>query len=294
MSEHAILTMGSNDVDELRGWLDEQKKSKPKKLVLRARQDTGVEQIVRELPYDPDDKKTSSDEIAQSFIGRARSAARVQTGRTSFVVNAYNERNESLDMFAFVITTEPPVRRDESAQVQLTALLMRHTEASARLALGHTLGIVDKYRELLEAREAQIASLEHRIVQMTEANERVMSIRFERELTMLQASDDLETKRYAREKFDLLLPVVMSKIAPGALAPVKGGFLAEEMVEKIMSSLSSDQTQRIMAILDPEQQIALATIAQAYNQRGADKQAKREAAAKAEADARKAAADAAA
>jgi hypothetical protein len=272
MSEHAITTLQGSDLADLIAWIDEQHRQKAKRVVLRVRQDTGTEQVVREMPLDPDGASAAS-EIAQSLMGRARSAARLQSGRTSFVVNAYNERGDAIDLFGFVITSETAIRRDEAVHVELTSLLMRHTEASARLSLGHTLAIVEKYRELLEAREAQVASLERRITDMAEANERVMSIRFEREMMTLQANADVEGKRYAREKFDLLLPVLMSKVLPDAAKPVRGSFLLEEMVDKVVSSLTTSQMTQIMPILNTEQQVALASIVQAYNERGTARQA---------------------
>ncbi|MFI5296770.1 MAG: hypothetical protein ACHREM_01620 [Polyangiales bacterium] len=269
MNDHAIASLGSSDLADLRSWLEEQHKQKAKRVVMRVRSDTGAESIVREIAIEPDSEATV-DESAQSLMNRARSAARLQPGRTAFLLSAYSERADVIDSFGFVLTIEAAIKRDEAVHVELTSLLMRHTEASARLSLGHTLAIVQKYRELLDAREAQISALENRIAEMAETHERVMSIRFEREERSAERQASLEDRRYAKEKFDLLLPVVLSKVLPSAALPGTN-VLADEMVDQVLSTLRPDQLERIRGILDMEQQVTFFALYSAYQTRAVER-----------------------
>jgi hypothetical protein len=270
MSDQAIVTTSSSDRSDLSAWLDDQKRQKVTRVVLRLRTETGVEQVVRELRLDGEDKPQSH-EIADGLMSRARNSARMVRGRAMFSVCGLGAGNETVDSFGFSVTSDEPRHVENNPSNELLALLMRHTEVSARMSIGCTSDLINKWRDLVEVKDAENAALRAEIARMAEDASELAAARSERELMLIQARQNDRRDAKLWEKFDLLLPVALRYLAPSAAQPKSGVFL-EDLVEKIVSSLTEEQMERIAVILSVEQRIALIQLVQAYNERGAKRQ----------------------
>jgi hypothetical protein len=260
---------------DLVAWLEDQKKPKVARIVLRRRSDAGLEETLREVHIDGDNAAAPAD-TAGSLMSRARNSARLLPGRSIFNVCALGTSNETIDTFSFAVDGEQDTSGSRDQTIRMTDMLMRHTEASARLALGNTLAITNKYREMLEMVQADNAVLRDQVGALLKEIESMNAQRFEQDMTVRAHEKEEEATRYAREKFDLLVPVLMSKVAP-QLAQAGSGILLEDQVEKILASLRPDQVTRIISALDMEQQVAFGELMQAYGARAMKRQEERKA-----------------
>ena len=105
----------------------------------------------------------------------------------------------------------------------MTAMLMRHTESSARLSLGHSREIVDQYQtllgqehthhtRLLEQAYARIRVLEARETEALELREKLQSHAIERDCQLDALKRKDEMRKFAIEKLGPVIPILMAKL----------------------------------------------------------------------------------
>ena len=105
----------------------------------------------------------------------------------------------------------------------LIAMLMQHTESSARLSLGHSREIVDQYQtllgqgtghltRLLEQAYARIRVLEARETEAMNLRDKLQSAAAERagQLEALKRKDEM--RKFALEKLGPMVPIIMAKL----------------------------------------------------------------------------------
>jgi hypothetical protein len=158
----------------------------------------------------------------------------------------------------------------------ITAMLMRHTESSARLSLGHSREIVDQYQtllgtehthhtRLLEQAYARIRVLEGRESEALELREKLQSHSFEREAQVDALKRKDEMRKFAIEKLGPVIPIVISKLLGGA--PASGNAAASwaagvaSAAASFVQSLTPDQLGGVARLLTEEQ---LAIFSQLY------------------------------
>lgn len=141
---------------------------------------------------------------------------------------------------------------------------MRHTEASARLALGHTNEVVRHYQRLLDAAHERIRELESRHNEVMQLYETLTLAQHERELATMKVKSEESRREYFKEKLDLLVPVAMNRLlGQGKGAPVLG----DEMIRQLLKSLRPEQMQHIASLLEPQQMTLLAELYAGYGER---------------------------
>ena len=154
---------------------------------------------------------------------------------------------------------------DERAQAaSVVGLLMKHTHASAQLALGTTIDIVAHYKEESERKDARIRELEERQARVLTMYEELLSAKHERELEMLRATNSEKRKDHLLEKLDMLIPVAVAKVLPGG---GKNAALGEELMRQLLKSLSREQLGALVGHLNPEQAALIHEIYVAYCER---------------------------
>jgi hypothetical protein len=154
----------------------------------------------------------------------------------------------------------------------LLAQLMRHTENSNKLAIGHTADVVKHYKKMLEAAYARIALLEGRLNDVGEVYEVLTTQAHERELEMMKQKQSEKKQDFFASKLNMLLPIVLSKLA--AAANGKDGKEAkplpafqEEKMRQLVNSLRDDQVDGLMSALDPAQIALMASLYEDYKLR---------------------------
>jgi hypothetical protein len=158
-------------------------------------------------------------------------------------------------------------------KANLMGLLMRHTHASAQLALGHTVDIVRHYKEESERKDARIRELEERHEKVLAMYEELLSMKHERELEMLRAQNSEKRKDHLLDKLDMLVPIAMSKVIPASKTPALG----EELMRQLLKSLTRDQLSALVTHLSPEQAALIHEIYTAYCEREEQRDAKKKA-----------------
>jgi hypothetical protein len=96
-----------------------------------------------------------------------------------------------------------------------------------------------------------------------ELYERLTSMQHERELDVKRLEQADKRQEFLREKLDMLAPVLMSKIVPGA----NKGALGEELIRQLLKSLTPEQMQTIVGALSPEQAAVINEVYVAYGER---------------------------
>jgi hypothetical protein len=170
----------------------------------------------------------------------------------------------------------------------ITSMLMRHTESSARLSLGHSREIVDQYQtlltqehthhtRLLEQAYARIRVLEAREAEALELRDKLQSHSIEREFQLDALRRKDEMRKFAIDKLGPVVPILMAKLlgggsdgerATGAWAAGAAGATAaagarvgDELVDRFVQSLTPDQLGGVARLLTHEQ---LAIFTQLY------------------------------
>ena len=230
----------------------------------------------------------------------ARSLAHVIYGAGLREAQALREA-VSYGVFAFRADTPGPVGRfvfrieagsgwlaqaDTPDERGLMAMLMRHTDSSARLSLGHSREIVDQYQtlltqqqahdqRLLEQAYARIRALEARESEALELHEKLQSHTAERDAQLEALRRKDEMRKFALEKLGPIVPIMVAKLLGGApanetsvppsvaaAARVASAHVGDELVDRLVQSLTPTQLGEVARLLTPEQ---LAIFGQLYD-----------------------------
>ena len=266
----ALATIRSAGSTELADWLERQLTEGATRLALRHKsEDGGGEALVREFSMNEGGTVPG---LADLVYRRAQDDGRHFRGRSIYGIFAFRE-NEYLDRFFMAVEgAEDPAYfglRDASLS-GVTQQLMRHNEANARLAIGQTLDVISHYRNLLAAREKRIEELEAKYWKVADLYEQLTSMQHQRELEVMRMQQADKRQEFLKDKLDMLAPVLMSKVMPGAS---RSGALGEELVRQFLKSLSPKQMEAIVGALSPEQAAVINEVYVAYGEREVAKDA---------------------
>jgi hypothetical protein len=278
----------AQELVELTRWLQRQVDEKRSRVVLRQRSSSG-DQRVREWRL----VHIMPSELAAAIYAGAVEDAKHQRGTIQYGLFAYVD-GQKTHADRMLLSIDNPEERgrttalatldpggddeDEGAlermqKANLMGLLMRHTHASAQLALGHTVDIVRHYKEESERKDARIRELEERHEKVLAMYEELLSMKHERELEMLRAQNTEKRKDHMLDKIDMLVPIAMSKMIPASKTPALG----EELMRQLLKSLSREQLAQLVSHLSPEQAALIHEIYVAYVQREEEREAKKKA-----------------
>jgi hypothetical protein len=265
-------------VSDLARWLTEQVAKQAARVVLAQR--------VAESGHHTVDEWTTADlvdarALADVIYGAAmRDAQALRTSLTYGVFAIRADRPEPIGRYFFRIESglgwQPSDTPDERGVV---AMLMRHTEASARLSLGHSRGILDQYErllgqntthyeQLLQQAYGRIAALEAREMEALEIKDKLQSMARERELELAKLAHSANLRMLAIDKLSTLAPLLLAKLGAAAEgggegSPAGGGAAGGamgtlEVLEQLIVSITSEQFSQVVALLRPEQIALLA------------------------------------
>ena len=260
------LATYSPEIVDLVHWLERQFQDNATRLVLRQRSDDGIEQMVREFQVPIG--TTDAHALALTIQQRAIEDGRVCRGRVVYGVLSFRGA-DYLDRFFFGVQGEQhedpfAVTSRDATLGGVTAQLMRHNEANARLAIGQTIDVIGHYKSLLVAREKRIEELEAKYTKVIDLHERLSSLQHERDLEILRMKQSEKKREFLQEKFEMLAPVVLAKFFPGAS---KGAMLGEELLRQFLKSLSPQQMEGLMGTLSAEQFAVISEIYSAYGEK---------------------------
>jgi hypothetical protein len=267
-SVSAIPTQLESDViAELARWIPEQVAKRATRFVLAQRVGESAHQTVNEWATaadleDPHALAVTIYEIAEHETQALKTAVTygvfaIRADRPEPVARKYFRVDAGL---GWMQPTDAPDERG------VTAMLMRHTEASARLSLGHSRGILDQYERLqeltvahttrlLDQANARVAILEAREMEALQLRDQLQSMSRQRELELAQLTQGSQMKIVAMEKLTQLAPLILAKLGRGdaPLSPAANMVGAMEVLEQLIVSLQPEQFTKLAAILRPEQ-----------------------------------------
>ncbi len=254
--------------EDLVRWVHEQIARGCIQITLRQRADEGETMVCNLLlPGE------GAQAIAATIQMRAMSEGRYLRGPTLFVLYAFRDiMREHCDRKTFRVEGESFSRSGETeppTMAGVNSMLMRHADAATKIALGHTSHIIEQYKVLLSQRDRRISELENQLRDASAMRESFVMLEHERSLSMHRAKLDEKRSDFMREKLDLLLPVVASKVlghTQMGVPPV----VTDETMKQLLGSLTNEQFMKLQGILRPEQQTAVADLYVRYAQRSKD------------------------
>jgi hypothetical protein len=259
----------SDPISELARWIPDQLRKRASRFVLAQRVGDSAHHTVDEWTTA---ELTDANALAEVIYGTAvRDAQALKTSLAYGVFALRDDRPEPISRMylrvdagtGWMQSTDPPDERG------VTAMLMRHTEASARLSIGHSRGILDQYERLLEQNTAhhmrlleqayaRITALEAREIEALELREKLQSIAREREVELAQLARRSELRLFAVDKLSQLAPLILAKLGPAGERPGSSTVGAIEVLEQLIVSITPEQFPQIVAVLRPEQVAMLA------------------------------------
>lgn len=257
-----LTTYESTTLSELTQWVAEQRKAGADKLLLRRRtEDANGHELVRSWTLEGE---TNEAELAGAMLRTGHDEGRFFAGRSVYGVFSIAGR-QPLSRYFFDVegqesdTTFSVSAAREANLSSVTSQLMRHNEANARLAIGQTLDIVGHYKALLAARDRRVEELERKYTEVFLLHEKLLSMQHQRDMEKRALELKEKNQDMMREKVGLLFPLVVDKLAPGAM-PNAGGSMLTSTIESFMASLTADQVGGILGVLGPEQGALIASL----------------------------------
>lgn len=263
-----ITRYAPDDLEQLVEWLKQQLDEGAVRLVLRQRAERGEPPQVREWAVSPNQ---DPEPLAADIYRRAQQDARFSRGRTMYGVFAYREGDRSWSGRHCLIIDgeegaqgffEQAVERPDVAG--LLGQLMRHNEANARMSVGQQLDLVAHYKDMLQTAQGRIEQLEAKLAEQHELYEQLTTLKHQRDLEVRQQDREDKRQDFLIEKLDVVTPVLLSKMAPGAATKTA---LGEELIRGFLKSLKPAQIAGILSHLQPEQAAAINEIYATYGER---------------------------
>lgn len=165
------------------------------------------------------------------------------SGRLPFRIMGEADDEESL-------SSEPATAKGFLAQ------LMRHNEASARIATQSIQQVLAAQHHTIEEQAAMLKHLTAIHFENIREREELLDRKHERELETRRAELRDGMVKEAIEKVQLLAPVVINRLAGQKLLPQETSTEGEAL-RAFLQSLSEEQFQAILGALKPEQKVAL-------------------------------------
>ena len=224
--------------------------------------------------------------LAQALYAVGFREANATRASLAYGVFAFRaERPEPLSRYLFRVDLGQgqgwlePAATSTDERTELVKMLMGHTDLSARLALGHSRGILDQYERLidqsnthqgrlLQQAHTRIAALEAREVEALELRDKLQTFVQQREGDAAYQLKKVEHLRYGFDQLMKLAPTLVAGIVAtrgyaAQAASSSGGAatrpssppsgMAEDLFERFASSLTLEQAAAIGQLLTPEQ-----------------------------------------
>jgi hypothetical protein len=252
-------------------WLRMQLRDGCSRIILRQRiQD--IEQHVREWPLTPE---TDLAALAEEIRAKMNNEGRQLRGPTLFALFSFRAGCSDIHVDRMLQRIDGSAgggsalfgETEASDARGIVSMMMRHTEASARIALGQTLEIVEHYKSISKERGERVAALEEKQTDNFKLFEQLLSLQHERDLDALREKRRDKQHEFLREKISLIAPVILSKIVSAGMAQGQGTLMGEELLRQFLKSLSADQAQAIVAALGPDQVVTMVELYERYRER---------------------------
>ena len=259
----------SDPVSELARWIPEQIRKGASRFVLAQRVAENSHHTVDEWATA---ELTNAHALAETIYGTAvRDAQAIKTSLAYGVFALRDDRPEPISRMYLRVDAGAGWRQpnDPPDERGVTAMLMRHTEASARLSLGHSRGILEQYERLLELNTghytrlleqayARVNVLEGREIEALELREKLQSIARDRDIELAQLARRSELRLFAVDKLSQIAPLILAKLAPAGERPGASIVGTIEVLEQLIVSITPEQFPQIVGLLRPEQVAMLA------------------------------------
>jgi len=231
------------------------------KLELRQVVGGSPDSMVDSWLFTEDTPKTEIEDLATEITARAQGdCEEAFDGPTQYTVLAFFDGGEVHDSRAPTTRFESSHRSEGSGFEEsepatakgIASQQMRHNEVLVRMVVANTASMQHHAERVLERAYARIQHLEEDRYEMIKMAEGMLNERSTRELNEAATRDKMIRYDEAWQSARVLLPTVVNKIAGKNLLPEKVT-ATDEIVIRLIGSLTPDQFAKIQSVLDPMQ-----------------------------------------
>lgn len=235
----------------------------------------------------PVDDETEPSELAQEIWAKAEHDAGTHSSpsqKYSVLMFRCDDDSEHEGMHSFILqgrqfrsitggATEPPTEKG------LTAQLMRHSEGSARMMLGIAESTAGRLTRQNEEMSQRIDRMAGQNLDMFEKYQELLDRSAERALEQAKAEAKERRHEELMGMVMAMVPLVASKFL-GAGAPSVAGQMAQSStrdlsVQKLLKGLSVEETTKVFEALQPQNQMVMMELYQAYAEKERAEQERR-------------------
>jgi len=212
-------------------------------------------------------------QLSEVVMNEAHKDAESQRGTTRYVVFAFKEGDAnnfartSFRLPGGMSHTNDDMESELPDEKGLLSQMMRHTEASFRMALSGMSEIVRGLSQQLADSNRQNNKLAQMHFQVLELGQSMLDRQAERDLSIQtqKASDD--RKKQVFESLKMLFPILLKKMT-GEGKSIEA-LLGEEQIDAMLAGLSQEQITSMITLFEPAQQAAFLSLYSMYSKRKA-------------------------
>lgn len=205
-------------------------------------------------------------------------------GLQKYALYAYHTGDNEAHTSRFIVRLQGYNEEDEGGEglnsenpdkAGLVSQAMRHAEVYAKAMSGMVMGLMSGYQTTLSRQAAMIEKLMDDKLEGMEVIQEMLSAKDERDVKLIQAKAKAKGVEELVGKLGVLLPAVANKISGKELFPVQESTVMMT-TKAVLTSIMSDQEKvdRLMAMLSPEEGIALMNLYESVSARDKEEASK--------------------
>lgn len=206
------------------------------------------------------------DTAALDIHGKLATEAATLGGLQKYALYAYHSGDNENHTSRFVIRLQNDDDSDDGDGLNsenpdkagLTSQAMRHAEVYAKTMSGMVMALMGSYQSTISRQNTMIEKLLEEKSNGLEAMQDLIEAKDERDVRMIQARAKAKGIEDLVGRLGVLLPAVANKVSGKAIFPVEDTSLMM-MTRSLVTSIMADpdRAEKLMALLPPEQGIAL-------------------------------------
>jgi hypothetical protein len=218
------------------------------------------------------ENKAPSD-LSEIIMNEAHKDAESQRGTTRYVVMAFKEGDSnnfartSFRLPGGMSNTNDDMETELPDEKGIISQMMRHTEASFRMALSGMNEIVRGLSQQLSDSNRQVNKLAQMQFQTLEMQQSLLDRQADRDLANQSQKADDERKKMVFEKLAMLFPILLKKMTGEGKS--LEALLGEEQIGAMLEGMTQEQITSMIALFDPAQQAAFLSLYDMYRKRRA-------------------------
>jgi hypothetical protein len=221
--------------------------------------------------FSEDIENKDPQQISEAIMNEAHKDAENQRGTTRYVVLAFrsgdpnNFARTSFRLPGGMSHSNDDQETELPNEAGLISQMMRHTEASIRMALQGNAEVVRSLSQQLAESNRQVNKLASMQYTVLELQQTMLDRQAERDLAVRHADSEDKRKQQVFERLSMLFPILLKKIT-GEGKSIEA-LLGEDQISAVLEGLDQEQLTKMLTIFEPAQQAAFLSLYDMYRKR---------------------------